>query len=341
MRDGANDARGFPVVEERVRGRAFRDFSEEGIQSLVDSLNSLHEGELGIDMLVACGEKAVEPLRRFLFEGRPSGIFVPRQRAVRALAELGAKQVLLTYLTSEKHIEDPVAAHGEEAVRNTAARALGAWRTDDVYEALRVVLRKRCLPGAIEVLGEFRRPEAVPELIAALEDDFCRTTAEEALSKIGELAHAALVEAARTPDPSGVNERPSSRRRRRCALRLLEQLHLSADDWQQIAALVHDRDPEIRARAAAIALAVADQQDQKLAVRRLIEALPESDWLLQGEIQGWLEAHLDIALAAINEEISQRQTTAASDQSKDNVLRLLLAVTVRHRNPARDERQRR
>jgi HEAT repeat protein len=322
-----------------VSGRTFRDFSEEEIQSLVDSLNSLHEGELGIDMLVACGEKAVEPLRRFLFEGRPSGIFVPRQRAVRALAELGAKQVLLTYLASEKPTEDPVAAHGEEAVKNTAARALGAWRTDDVYDALRGVLRERCLPGAIEVLGEFRRPEAVPELIAALADDFCRSTAEEALGKIGELGHAALVEAARTPDPSGVHERPSSRRRRRCVLRLLEQLHLSAGDWQQVAALVHDRDPEIRARAAAIALAVADQQDQKLAVRRLIEALPASDWLLQGEIQGWLEAHLDIALPAINEEISERQKTAASDQSKDNVLRLLLAV--RRKNPAGDERQRR
>jgi HEAT repeat protein len=313
-------------VGEGERGHAFRDFSEEEIEGLVESLNSLHEGELGIDMLVACGEKAVEPLRRFLFEGRPSGIFVPRQRAVRALAKLGAKQVLLNYLATEKHILDPVVANGEEAVKNTVARELGTWRTDDIHEALRVVLRKKRLLGAIEVLGDFRRPEAVPELIAALEDDFCRTTAEEALCKIGELAHAALVEAARTPDPSGVNEQPSSRRRRRCALRLLEQLHLTADDWQRLAALVHDRDPEIRARAGAIALAVADQPDKELAIRRLIEALPASDWLLQGEIQGWLEAHLDIALPAINAEINERQTTTGADQSKDNILRLLLAV---------------
>ena len=322
-------------MEEGARGRAFRDLSEKEIQGLVDSLNSLHEGELGIDMLVACGEKAVEPLRRFLFEGNPSGIFVPRQRAVRALAELGAKQVLLNYLAVEKHIQDPVAAHGEEAVQNTVARALGIWHTDDVYEALRGVLRKKCLTGAIEALGDFRRPEAVPELIAALEDDFCRTTAEDALCKTGELAHPALVEAARTPDPSGINERPSSRRRRRSALRLLEQLHLSADDWQRLAALVHDRDSEIRARAGAIALAVADQPAQELAIRRLIEALPASDWLLQGEIQGWLEAHLDIALPAINAEISERQTTTGADQSRDNILRLLLAVT--RKKPATDE----
>lgn len=321
---------------QRHEGRAFRDLLAEEIQGLVDSLNSLHEGELGIDMLVACGERAVEPLRRFLFEGKPSGIFVPRQRAVRALAELGAKHVLLEYLASEEHIADPIAAHGEEAVKNTAARALGAWRTDDVYQTLRRVLQRKLLIGAIEVLGEFRRPEAVPELIAALEDDFCRTTAEEALRKVGEPAHAALIEAARTPDPSGGNERPSSRRRRRCALRLLEQLHLSGDDWQQLAALVHDADREIAARAGVIALRVAGERDQKFAVNRLIEALPSSDWLLQGEIQNWLESHLDLALPAIDEEINKRQAAGAIDQSKDNVLRLLLAVRGKARNPPAD-----
>ena len=57
-------------------GRGFRDLSDEDIQGLVDSLNSLREGELGIDMLVACGERAIEPLRRFLFEGRPRSVFV-------------------------------------------------------------------------------------------------------------------------------------------------------------------------------------------------------------------------------------------------------------------------
>ena len=335
MRGGANDGKGVDTVVERREGRAFRDLLEEEIQGLVDSLSSLHDGELGVDMLVACGERAVGPLRRFLFVGKPSGIFVPRQRAVRALAELGAKQVLLDYLASEQHIPDPIAAHGEEAVKNTAARALGAWRTDDVYQALRGVLRRKLLLGAIEVLGEFRRPEAIPDLIAALEDDFCRFTAEEAIGKIGEAAHADLIEAARTPDPSGANERASSRRRRRCALRLLEELRLSGHDWRQVAALVHDSDPEIRARAAAIALTVADERDQKLAVERLIEDLPAvEDWLLRGEIQGWLESHLDVAVPAVDKEIVRRE--AAANHAGDNVLRLLLAVRRTSHDPAAD-----
>lgn len=117
-----------------------------------------------------------------------------------------------------------MAAHGEEAVKNSAARALAAWRSDDVYQALQMVLQQKELVGTIEALSKFSRPEAVPELVADLEDDFCRSSAEDALRKLGALAHAALVDAARTPDPSGNRERPASQHRRGRALRLLENL---------------------------------------------------------------------------------------------------------------------
>jgi hypothetical protein len=314
------------LVETRT-SQAFRDLPDEQIEALVQSLNSLHEGELGVDMLVACGERAIEPLRRFLLHGKPSGIFVPKQRAVKALAELGAKQVLLDYLAFDEHIADPVAAHGEEAVKNTAARALAAWHTEDVYQALLQTLRRRRLLGVIEALGEFPgRPEAVPDLVAILEDDFCRSSAEDVLQSLGDAAHSALIDAARTPDPSGARETPSSRSRRRAALRLLESLRLLIEDWRKVAALLHDSDPEIAARAAAIALNLADRRDQELAVKRMIEVLPASDWLLQGDIQGWLEKHLDVALPSINDEILRRQAASASVQAADSILRLLLAV---------------
>lgn len=317
--------RGSGALEQKS-AQAFRDLPEEEIEALVQSLNSLHEGELGIDMLVACGARAIQPLRRFLLEGKPSGIFVPRQRAVRALAELGAKDVLLDYLLHDEQNADPVAAHGEEALRNTAARALAAWQTEDVYQALRRVFVRRRLVGIIEALGEFRRPEALPELVAALEDDFCRSSAEDALRKMGELAHGVLIDAARTPDPSGAHERPASRRRRRCALRLLESLRLCVEDWHQVAALLHDQDPEIAARAAAIAFMVADEVDKKLAVKRLIEVLPAADWMLQGEIEAWLSKNVDVALPEISKEIERRLVAPASFQAKDDVLRLLLNI---------------
>jgi len=318
---------------ETKSSQAFRDLPEEEIEALVQSLNSLHEGELGIDMLVACGERAVPLLRRFLMEGNPSGIFVPRQRAVRALAELGAKDVLLDYLRLDRLIPDPVAAQGEEAVKNTAARALSAWPTEEVYQVLRDTLRQHRFVGAIETLGEFRRSEAVPELVSALEDDFCRSSAEDALRKLGETPHSALINAARSPEPSGTRETPSSRSRRRSVLRLLESLRLLAEDWSQVAALLYDRDPEIAARAGAVALAVGDLPNKQLAVKRMIELLATSNWLLQGEIQEWLEKCLDIALPSIQEEIDRRQAAeSAVTQASDHVLRILLAL----RRKARD-----
>jgi hypothetical protein len=318
---------GSKAVDDIKIGQAFRDLPDEGIESLVQSLNSLHEGELGVDMLVACGERAIGPLRRFLLHGKPSGIFLPRQRAVKALAELGAKEVLLDYLAFDEQTADPVAAHGEEAVKNTAARALGAWHTEDVYQALLRTLRRRRLLGVIEALGEFPgRPEAVPDLVAALEDDFCRSSAEEVLRNLGDVAHFACIDAARTPNPSGAQETPSSRSRRRSALRLLESLRLLIEDWRKVAALLHDSDPEIAARAGAIALSLADRRNKELAIKRMIEVLPASDWLLQGEIQGWLEKYRDVALPSINAEIRRRQVASAPVQAADSILRLLLAV---------------
>jgi hypothetical protein len=326
---------GSKAVDDRNIGQAFRDLPDEEIEALVQSLNSLHEGELGIDMLVACGERAIGPLRRFLLHGKPSGIFAPKQRAVKALAELGAKQVLLDYLEFDEPIADPVAAHGEEAVKNTAARALVAWHTEDVYQALLQALRRRRLHGVIEALGEFPgRAEAVPELVAALEDDFCRSSAEDVLRNLGEAAHFAFIDAARTPNPSSARETPSSRSRRRSVLRLLESLRLLAGDGRKIAALLQDSDPEIAARAGAIALSLADRPNQELAVERMIEVLPAAGWFLQAEIQEWLEKHLDVALPSINEEIRRRQSASPAVQAADSVLRLLLAVKRKGKNPA-------
>lgn len=308
----------------------FQELSDKEIRRLVESLNSLHEGELGVSMLVGCGGRAVPLLREFLLDSKPRGIFVPRQRAIRALAELKAKDVLLEYLIREQPINDPVVANSEEAVRNTTARALSAWQTDDVFYALLELLKKKRLTGVIETLGEFRRPEAIPELVMVLEDDFCRSFAEDALTKIGTPAQPALVDTARTPEPSGTHERPSSRRRRRSALRILGRLQIEGHDWTKLGALLYDQDTEIAARAGIIALEEAHPPERTLAVKRLIEALATVDWLLQSEIEGGLEQHFDIARSLINEEIRRHQIELSQRAPADNVLRLLLSIVNRH-----------
>ena len=296
---------------------------------MVDRLNSLKEGEIAVARIVECGKRAVEPLRRFLLHGKPSGIFQPRQRAVEALAELGAKDALLEYLTCVRYITDPVERYGEEAVENTAARLLSGSGDEEAYNVLLRLLRRRTMPGVIEALGEFRRTDAIPELIAALGDSIGRGAAEEALRKIGQAAHQALLDAARTPHPSVHHESPSSLCRRRSALRLLAELNLSTEDLHNLSALAQDRDLEIAARFSRIALVVAEESSKKLAVRRLIEVLPDADSFLQMEIEGWLLWRSDIARSIIDEEIARRRIATTAGRSTDNAVRLLLAVRKR------------
>jgi len=324
-----------PMTEETDLRGHFRDRSEERVQGLVDRLNSLKDGDLAVAELAACGKRAVEPLRRFLLYGKPNGIFQPRQHAVEALAELGAKDVLLEYLAFEKQISDPVDRYGEEAVENTAARLLGGWRDEDVYNALLRLLRRKPMPGVIETIGEYRRTETIPDFIRALGDDVAGGPAEEALRTVGEPARRPLLNAALSPVPSAADETPSSLRRRASALRLLADRNLSAEDWRNLAALTRDRDPEIAARACWIALLVAEDSCRQLAVRRLVEVLPEADLFLQTEMESWLVRRFDCARIVLDEEIARRQPATEAVRSPDKVLRFLLAVKRRAESESR------
>jgi hypothetical protein len=52
--------RGSKVLGDRKAGRAFRDLPDQEIEALVQSLSSLREGELGIDIPVACGRASIK-----------------------------------------------------------------------------------------------------------------------------------------------------------------------------------------------------------------------------------------------------------------------------------------
>ena len=113
-----------------------RNLATNQLRKLIASLNSLHEGGLGIPLLMICGERAIRPLRDILLYGEAGGISIPRPQVVWALAELGARDVLLEYLTMKKDIADPVVWRAEAIVEKTAARALAAWCSEDVVSAL-------------------------------------------------------------------------------------------------------------------------------------------------------------------------------------------------------------
>ena len=136
-----------------------RDYTDEEIRSFVRDLESLPSGELTVSLLVGCGERAVPALREFLLYGEPRGVFQPRQRAVEALGELGAKDVLIEYLSEKREISNAVVRFGEEAVASTAARELARWPTrelaperEDVAGALAGIR----LRAALAMLAGFR-----------------------------------------------------------------------------------------------------------------------------------------------------------------------------------------
>lgn len=296
---------------------------DNDIAKLIERLHALKEGEKVLAALVHCGHRAIEPLRRFLFDGRPSSVYHPRQRAVQALAALGAQDILIEYLTREKNIPDPIDRYGEEAVEGTAARLIGRWRTDTVYAVLLQLLRRKPLPGLIDAIGAFHRTEPIPELIACLGDSVCCTFAEEALRKVDQAAYRELLAAARRPEPSEEYESPSSLCRRRTVLRLLAELGVSADDWPHLSPLQDDRDPEIVIRACRIALAVPQENENILAVSRLVGMLCDVPWFLRIEMEDWLVDRFERTMAVIEKEMTTRRPATNLDGPMDEQLRWL------------------
>lgn len=308
---------------------ATREFTDEEIESLVRGLESLQGGPMTAAALVGCGEKAIPPLRRFLLEGRPRGIFQPRQLAVETLAQLGAKDVLIEYLEKSPEIKDPVIRFGENTVISTTARELGRWPTDDVFHCLMRVALDRVLPGIVETLGEFKHTEAVPYFLLALGDDVCRSNAEAAIRKLHDMARPFLIDAVNQPNPSGEDENPSSLRRRRCALRILLDLRVAPSDWKSLRQCLDENDPEIVITSARIALEIESAPERLYAVHRLIEMLPRVNWFLRDDARVALLTHFDISRDAVEAEIGRRKVASERDGRFDAVLRLLVNVRMR------------
>lgn len=304
-------------------------FPESFIQKQIRKLNDLRDGDRAVDELICLGEQAVGHLREFLINGPPSHIYQPRQRAVRALARLGARQVLVEYLLMPKDIPDPITRFGEEAVENTAARALGAWRTEDVFEALMQLAQRRVLQGVIETLGLFQRSESIVLFVLALGDDFARGAAEHSLRSMGSRARPALLEAIRQPEPSFQDEAPSSSLRRKSAVRILAAMEWTPDQWPAISAILGDDDPEIFIPVCEIALRVAEPDVKDMAVTRLINNISRTRRQEHQEIEDILVKHFDVAQRQIMDKIAELSSNPNTSSFLDPTLEALLLICKR------------
>ena len=296
------------------------------VHRLICELESLCRGEETVASLAALGPVAIEPLSDFLLGGKPSKVFQPRLWAVKALARLGARDVLIAYLFREREIPDPEERFGEEAVESTAARFLAGWPAEDLRQLLLELSERRMLVGLIDALAEFKTKEAIPYFERALEDDFYRPAAENAFLKLGALAGEALSRSAVTPYPSSSMENPGSLERRRSATRLLNIIGISASHWQILRVLIHESDAELVVNASKLGIRFASKEDRAMTARRLIEFLSSTSWHLRKDIEENLVTLKPEAAGQIEAEIARRLEQPEDVRGLDMRLRALLRV---------------
>jgi hypothetical protein len=300
-----------------------------GVHRALDRLKSLHDGDLGVLDVVACGRRAIPALRALLLEGESSGIYQPRCRAVEALATLGAHDVLIEFLKSPRDVVDPVNRTGEEAVINAAARALATRRVEEVFPLLMDLAKRQPLAGVINALGSFQRRESIPCLIRALSEDYSRRAAEAALLQLGSKARTALLKAAMRPVPSAEWESPSSCRARRSAVQLLVKLGVSPRRRQQVHDLMNDRDAEVALHACRAYLASAPAEEKPDAVRRVVELVPRLGWMLGVEAEECVLEHLESAREIIGEFMRGGPPEPANQSPRAQIYRSLRRVVQR------------
>lgn len=286
------------------------------LQRALQRVKSIAEGESGVLQVIACGTDAIPALRRLLFAREPSGLYEPRRHVVEALDALKAHDVLIDFLATPRAISDPVERVGEEAVRNAAARALVHCNDPRLPSLLLGMAETWHSPGAIEVLGAWRRAEALACMVAALGDDIARPAAEAALRDFGAAAVPILRRAATDIRPHRGAESESSRRRRRSVLALLLEAgcFAGAELPNDIASLRADEHPEIAAIACQMQLASGPAATRRVAARRSIDLLTRVNQIVRADIEDALVAHADITRGVLP-EIAPVAQPAVDDRS--------------------------
>jgi hypothetical protein len=306
--------------------------NEKNIDLLIKKLESLHNGEEALKALIDFGESAIEPLRKFLIEGKPVVTYQSRQLAVRALSALGAKEVLMEYLQLRREISDPAVQLSEEAVKITAARELVKWREPEVIELMMKLIKEHPQPGVIDTLGEFKVEEAIPYFIKALEDDICHRSAKEALRKAGVKAMNALIETAILSLPSQTQESSSSKQRRASALELLAELPIDNKIWNKLKKCLYEDEPSIVVATASIAARAGTRKDKNEVAKRLVNLIPSANGFLQTQIAYCLIELYDDISPFLKAEIKRRFNLQGQNKKIDESLQILLWV-IRHKEP--------
>jgi len=264
------------------------------VERLIAALDSLVDGDLAVPMLIACGERAVPYLEHFLLAGLPRTIALPRCRAVHALGELGAYSILISYFREYEPPGDAAVLFAEDAVRSAVARELLRWKSDEVFHVLLDAAKQRATSGITLALGEFHRSESVPLLFELLEDDLCREEAKDGLRKVREDAHQYAILSIRGTTALQLSG-PSSLRRRRATLQLLDEFGVSSAEWQDLRPFLFEHNADVVIATANIGSRIACEGDQEQIVEALFRISSHLNWAQEDQVSTLLDAHHEIA----------------------------------------------
>jgi hypothetical protein len=299
--------------------------TDNEVEHLVSSLDSLLDGELALAMLVACGGRAIPYLQTYLLAGSPRTISLPRCRAARALGDLGAHATLISYFREYTPPQDPEVLFSEDAVRSTVARELLRWKSDEVFDVLLRAAMQRATSGLILALAEFQRAEAIPVLFAVLEDDFCRDTAKDALRMVlREACHYAVLTIRGLTETSIMG--PASLRRRRATLQLMSESGISSDEWWDLRNFIADEDADVVIAVAKIGSRIATDEDQANLLRALFRVSSRLNWLQEDEVLKLLDAHPELARQAAEASLTEAKMRGQSPDWLSSSWRVLRHV---------------
>lgn len=264
--------------------------SEEQIEHFVESLDSLQDGDLAVDMLVVCGKRAIPALSAFLLKRPPRTIALPRCRAVRALGELGACATLIAYFKQYTRPLDSAVLFAEDGVRSEAARQLSRYPSTDVFRVLLEAAWDRATGGLVIALGEFHRPEAVPLLFEVLEDDLCREDAMQSLRKLPEAVRQFGILSVR--GLTGVTlDGPGAVRRRRATVQLLSEVGVAPSDWPELRRYLLVDDAATVVAAAKIGFVTTREAAWPAIIRALFSIADHVNSLEEEEIEELFDYH--------------------------------------------------